>query len=98
MYSKIISGKDLEENLENFDIIDVRTEEEYKLGHVEGAINIPYDEILDNLDRINKDKPTIVYCRSNARAEIASLSLKSAGFPYIYIGDGVDLYDYKLVK
>lgn len=98
MFSKIMSGEDLERNKENFDIIDVRTKEEYEKGHVEGAINIPYDEILEHLDMINKDKPTVLYCRSNSRAEIASLSLKSVGFVYIYIADGVNLYDYKLVK
>ena len=98
MITKIISGKEVEKNKDYFDIIDVRTKEEYDMGHVKGAINIPFDEILDHLDKINKDNPTILYCKSNRRAEFASLALQSSGYTNIYIGDGVDLYDYDLVK
>lgn len=98
MINKVISGKEVEKNKDAFDLVDVRTVEEFNNGHIEGAINIPYDEILENLDKLDKTKPTILYCKSNQRAEFASLALKSAGFSYIYIGDGVDLYDYKLVK
>lgn len=98
MISKIISGKDVEKNKDAFILVDVRSPEEFKDGHIQGAINIPFDEILDNLDKLDKDSPTILYCRSNQRAEFASLTLKSAGYEYIYIGDGVALYDYDLVK
>lgn len=98
MISKIISGKDVEKNKYAFILVDVRSPEEFKDGHIQGAINIPFDEILDNLDKLDKDSPTILYCRSNQRAEFASLALKSAGYEYIYIGDGVALYDYDLVK
>ncbi|WP_297788884.1 rhodanese-like domain-containing protein [uncultured Anaerococcus sp.] len=98
MISKIISGKDVEKNKDAFILVDVRSPEEFKDGHIQGAINIPFDEILDNLDKLDKDSPTILYCRSNQRAEFASLALKSAGYEYIYIGDGVALYDYDLVK
>lgn len=98
MINKIISGKDVEKNKDSFILVDVRSPEEFKDGHIQGAINIPFDEILDNLDKLDKDSPTILYCRSNQRAEFASLALKSAGYEYIYIGDGVALYDYDLVK
>lgn len=42
MEYKLISGKDLEDNLDNYFIIDARTKEEYDEGHVPRAINIPH--------------------------------------------------------
>ena len=51
-------------------VIDVRTPEEYASGHVEGAINIPYDTItakLPALARIGKTENILLYCRSGRR-------------------------------
>ncbi len=95
---RILKGEEVEKIVDDFDIIDVRTEFEYNMGHIKNAINIPYDEILENLDKIDKNKPTLIYCRSNRRSEIAYLCLTSAGFSNIYVGDGVSFYDYNLVR
>ena len=48
-------------------VIDVRTPQEFATGHIEGAINIPYDTITPNLPalaRIGKDENIVLYCRS----------------------------------
>ncbi|MDO5047218.1 MAG: rhodanese-like domain-containing protein [Anaerococcus sp.] len=98
MIEKTIPGKEVEKNKDAFQLIDVRTKAEYDSGHIEGAINIPFEQILDNLDKIDKTKPALLYCRSNNRSQIAKLALKSVGYDFVYIGDGVIYYDYKLVK
>lgn len=54
----------------NYTIIDVRTKEEYDESHLVDAINIPYDEIDENID-IDKDNIILVYCRSGNRSSIA---------------------------
>lgn len=42
-------------------IVDVRRKEDYELGHIPNALSIPKDELSDNLDKLSKDKVTVVY-------------------------------------
>ena len=62
--------------------IDVRTAEEYNAGHLEGAINIPYDEIEQKITAISADKTQDIqlYCRSGRRSGIALETLRSMGY------------------
>jgi phage shock protein E len=62
--------------------IDVRTPEEFAAGHVEGAINIPYTEIVDRIGEVTSDKDAMLYlyCRSGRRSGIAADALEQAGF------------------
>jgi phage shock protein E len=66
----------------NSKIIDVRTEKEYKLGHLKNAINIPYTEIKEKIKEYVRDKEEkiILYCRSGRRAGIAEKILKEMGY------------------
>ena len=64
-------------------LIDVRTEEEFKEGHLKGAINIPYEKIVNVLSTygtIDFDIPIVVYCKSGGRSGIAAASLVEAGY------------------
>jgi phage shock protein E len=62
--------------------IDVRTVEEYNAGHLEGAINVPYDEIEHKIEAVSADKNTDIqlYCRSGRRSGIALETLRSMGY------------------
>lgn len=62
--------------------IDVRTAEEFAAGHVEGAVNIPYEEIVARIGEVTDDKTSLVYlyCRSGRRSGIALEALQEAGF------------------
>lgn len=102
-----IDGKQTEKLL-NSDkdvlIIDVRSEYEYEKGHLLNAINLPYDDDDDFKSELNeiidyKDKTVLVYCRSGNRSEKAAVKLVDNGFKNVKnVTDGVDEYDYKLVK
>ena len=63
-------------------IIDVRTAEEYKEGHLKNAINIPHTEIGERIaDHVkNKEEKIAVYCRSGRRSGIAKETLKNKGY------------------
>lgn len=98
MYYKQIEGEVLEENLEYFNIIDVRSKEEFADGHIKNAINIPYDEVLERLEEIPQDKPIVMYCRTNNRSEFAATLLIQAGLSNIILAPGVAFYDYDFVK
>lgn len=66
-------------------IVDVRTKEEYDELHVVGAINIPVDEIDENID-LDKDKIIFVYCRSGNRSSQAYSTLTSLGYVVYDLG------------
>ena len=74
-------------------VIDVRTPEEFASEHINGAINIPYDQIearRSALDKVKKDENILVYCRSGRRSEIARQSLQKLGFKNVQNGGGID--------
>ena len=61
-------------------ILDVRTPGEFKEGHIDGAVNVPVDQVKNALaDLKRKNKPVITCCRSGARSAIAANFLKSEG-------------------
>ena len=82
--------KILKEN--NYIIVDVRTQEEYDTSHVKGAVNIPYDEIDENVE-LDKSKTILVYCKSGGRSSIAYNTLKELGYDVMDLGafDSIDL-------
>ncbi|MDR1678595.1 MAG: DsrE/DsrF/DrsH-like family protein [Prevotellaceae bacterium] len=61
-------------------IIDVRTPEEFKMGAIKGAKNIPLEEIPSRMKEIPKDKPVYLYCASGHRAAEALEMLTKKGY------------------
>jgi len=61
-------------------LLDVRSPEEFKAGHVPGAVNVPYDQIASRLADVPKDKDVVLYCRSGRRAGIAAEVLQANGY------------------
>ena len=63
-------------------VIDVRTAEEFALGHYPGAINIPHEQIVAGLAArsVPLDTPLALYCRSGNRSGRAVEALRTAGF------------------
>lgn len=69
-------------------IIDVRTKEEYQQGHIRGSVNIPLQNLQNNLSKIKKDKPVITCCASGMRSASAKGILKSNGYTEVHNGGG----------
>ena len=62
-------------------LLDVRTVDEYTEGHIEGAINIPLNELTAHLDQLpDLDEEMIVYCGSGHRSAIAMTALNLLGY------------------
>ena len=63
-------------------LIDVRTREEWNTGFIEGAINIPLNDLVLEIDRhlINNKEEISLYCRSGNRSEKAKFLLESLGY------------------
>ena len=66
-------------------LIDVRTPEEYRKEHIDGAINIPVYEI-DNIKNeiIDQDKVILVYCSTGKRSKIVKQILMQNGYKNVY--------------
>ncbi len=62
-------------------LVDVRSPGEYAAGHIDGAVNLPVDQVTARPDRVGpKQRPVIVYCASGMRSAAAARALKAAGY------------------
>ena len=78
-------------NSANINLIDVRTYDEFALGHIPNSINIDFnnfDEFKENIDLIDKNKATYIYCLSGGRSSKAYAYLSKKGFTNLYELDG----------
>lgn len=79
--SHMITMKDMEGmNKDNSILLDVRTELEYSNGHMEGAVNIPVDQLRERLGELDKNKEIIEYCQVGLRGYVADRILTQNGF------------------
>ena len=74
-------------------ILDVRTIEEYNLSHIDGAINIPLDELRKDLENLDKSKEIVVHCHSGLRSYLACRILKQNGYNVKNLIGGYIMYD-----
>lgn len=61
-------------------VVDVREPFEWDLGHVEGAIHIPIEELRDRAAELPTDKPLLCVCMVGARSEYVAGALRAAGY------------------
>ena len=71
---------------DDFVILDVRTPEEFKDGHIQGAINVDYNSgnFRGSLHDLDKNKTYLVYCRTGRRTTAAVELMVQQGFKRIY--------------
>lgn len=78
------SLKDKIEKNEEMVILDVRRDEEWEKGHIEGARHVYVGHLEENLDKVPRNSPIIVYCDSSRRSNIAASILKKNGYDMVY--------------
>ena len=83
-------------NENNYIIVDVRTPDEYNEGHLKDAINIPVDEIEENI--FDKTKTILVYCKSGYRSKTAYNSLTKMGYSAYDMGAYDNITEFEKVK
>jgi adenylyltransferase/sulfurtransferase len=103
---KEITCKELKQMMEdsstNFQLIDVREPHEAEIASI-GAELLPMGEVMENLDRISKDKKVIVHCRSGSRSGAIVKALEQQGYTNVYNLKGgilawADEIDHSLTK
>lgn len=75
-------------NKDDYILVDVRTEWEYRRGHIDGAVNIPVDDLRERLNELDKGKTIVVYCQVGYRGYIADRILTQNGFNSLNITGG----------
>jgi rhodanese-related sulfurtransferase len=88
-FYEVLDYDKFKDNISSKDVLvfDVRTSEEFNIGHIEGSINVDfYDEklFMQFFEKINKSKPIYIYCRSGNRSKKSSEILKKIGFIKVY--------------
>lgn len=93
---KEISYQEVFKEIGDTVILDVRSYNEYKNGHIESSTNLPVEEI----EKIKYDKDTkiIVYCNSGNRSKQASDKLIKMGYNNIYDMGGINNWPYDIVE
>ncbi|MBF0979041.1 MAG: rhodanese-like domain-containing protein [Clostridiales bacterium] len=91
--------KIMEENKE-YVIVDVRTPDEYKEGHIPNAINIPNETINETVYNKLKDKNQLIliYCRSGSRSRQAAYKMQKLGYTNLVDFGGIINWKGKIEK
>jgi rhodanese-related sulfurtransferase len=76
--------KSLIDSKADFQLIDVREEYEFDESNINGQL-IPMGEVMENIEKISKDKQVVVHCRSGKRSATVIGALESQhGFTNLY--------------
>lgn len=69
-----------DKQVDDVTILDVRQPMEYQAGHIPGAVLAPLPDLTDNLQRLDRTKPIMVYCAAGGRSRMAAQLLSGQGF------------------
>ena len=91
MKFQTISVNEIEKYLIKYEasLIDLRSREEYEKYHLEGAINIPYDDLKQNMEMFLKNKYYILYCERGGSSLMAAKELSSLGYYVLSVIGGI---------
>ncbi len=99
---KTVDEKEFKELVkkENTVVLDVRTPEEYTQGHLENAQLINYNSgnFQNEINKLDKSKTYLVYCKAGGRSAKASEELSAKGFKVYNLEDGISSWTGKVVK
>lgn len=85
--NKVVSPEEFKKMLgEDIQLVDVRTPEEFAAGKIDGAQNVNYlgADFKREIDQLDKNKKTLIYCASGRRSGNASAIMKDLGFKEVY--------------
>jgi len=89
---RVVSPEEMQTllQLEDVQLVDVRTEKEYKLGHLPNSQNIDFGSPTfdEDIVRLDKEKPVILYCQKGGRSAKCAEKMQKAGFKKIYDLEG----------
>jgi rhodanese-related sulfurtransferase len=97
---KLVTPEEMKElsQMDGVQLVDVRTPEEFMEGHIKGFQNIDFmsDSFQEDIEKLDKNKPVIVYCKSGNRSGKSCKIMKEKGFVKIYdLEGGIEKWKYE---
>jgi rhodanese-related sulfurtransferase len=74
---------------EGAQLVDVRADHEWEVGHIAGAVHVPLDELPERTGEIDKEHPVVLYCRGGTRSTMAAAALADAGYDAAKLSEGI---------
>ena len=74
------------------DLIDVRREHEWEAGHIPGARRVEVNDLPAEAEKLDRDRPVVLYCRSGSRSELAADGLRAGGFDAQALAGGISAW------
>jgi len=74
------------------DLIDVRREHEWEAGRIPGARRVEVNDLPAEAERLDRDRPVVLYCRSGSRSELAAEGLSAGGFDAHALEGGISAW------
>jgi len=81
---KLVTADEINSRRSNYNVVDVRSSSDYRNGHIEGAVNIPLEELKVRSAELNRDAPIVVHCNKGTTANAAQNLLINLGFKEVY--------------
>ena len=82
----------------NYQLLDVRYEEEYEESYIHGSILIPLQQLRVRYAELDSSKSYVVYCKYGKRSAVASLLLSQQGYEAVSLNGGINNWPYAVVK
>lgn len=83
--TRFVSWHDVvNDQAKGFFLLDVRTRDEFQLGSIEGAMNIPLDELREHLEALPREATIVAFCGVGLRSHVACRILAQHGFSNVY--------------
>lgn len=97
---KIVTTEEMKElsQLEDVQLVDVRTPQEYNEGYIDGFQNIDFysPDFESKIEKLDKSRPVIVYCKSGNRSGKCAAMMEGKGFVKIYdLKGGIEQWKYE---
>jgi rhodanese-related sulfurtransferase len=87
----IVTPRELDGHLNDWQIIDVRSPEDFRKEHVPSALNVPIDTLRESLAGIDKKRPVVVYSRVGYHGYLAYRTLMQLGYQVVNLDGGLKL-------
>tara|TARA_S200000501_G_C20438507_1_gene575504 strand:+ start:34 stop:429 length:396 start_codon:yes stop_codon:yes gene_type:complete len=75
-------------NKGNILVLDLRSKEDFNLSHLRASKNIPFNELTNNLNKLDKSKAVLLICEKGIKAPQSASKLLKDGFENVYILEG----------
>lgn len=70
-------------------VVDVREPYEYEAGRIAGVSHIELERLASNAERVDRERPVIIYCRLGARSAMAAQAFRAAGYDAYSMAGGL---------